>query len=196
MENAVDALIMAGSVLLLIIALTVSISSFTTLKNDADKVMKTESDFDLVADDTGSYLNYIRKGDDIRTVNIETVISTARRIEKEQYTIYIVFKDPSGANQFKKDEYIKKVIVDNTKQQIYDDGEKKIELVKEGESVIRLSISREEYKSIDDKLMGALYKALKDKHFKEYLGEYQEKNAEGVESANKETFRVVTFVEI
>ena len=39
MENASEALIMAGSVLLLIIALTVSISSFSRLKVQTDEIV-------------------------------------------------------------------------------------------------------------------------------------------------------------
>lgn len=40
MENASDALIMAGSVLLLIIALTVSISSFSNLRLQVAELMR------------------------------------------------------------------------------------------------------------------------------------------------------------
>ena len=39
MENATDALIMAGSVLIFLIALSVCVSSFTTLRTEIDQII-------------------------------------------------------------------------------------------------------------------------------------------------------------
>lgn len=193
MENVYDALVMAASVLLLIIALTVSISSFSSLKLEADEIVKADSTFDLVADETGSYLNYIRKSSDVRTVNIETVISSLRRIEKEQYTVYIVFKGGNIPNS--NNAILKQVIVDSKTTQTYNNGAETITLVQSGAKVLEFTLKGSGYKYINDELMEQLYKAIKNKTFKEYIGEYQEKTAEGVDTVNKRTFRVITFVE-
>lgn len=94
MENAVDALIMAGSVLLLIIALSVSISSFTKLRVQVDEIVKTEQTVDLAKDEDGNYINYItNSADDVRTVKAETIISSIRRVPKENFVVCISFKN-------------------------------------------------------------------------------------------------------
>ena len=59
MENATDALIMAGSVLLLIIALTVTISSLSNLRTQAQDILM-ERDRLEIAQDSKGYINYIK----------------------------------------------------------------------------------------------------------------------------------------
>ena len=55
MENATDALIMAGSVLLLIIALTVTISSLSNLRTQAQDILM-ERDRLEIAQDSKEYI--------------------------------------------------------------------------------------------------------------------------------------------
>ena len=99
MENATDAIIMATSVLLLIIALSVSISSLSNLKTQVQDILSQRDEVDLSTysvkndDDTitTSYNNYIKNNTDIdvRKVKAETIITLIRRMRKENYTIYI-----------------------------------------------------------------------------------------------------------
>ena len=64
MEDAVEALYMAAAVLLLLIALTVSISSFTKAKVQVEEINESETGIDLAQDESGQYINYMSKNND------------------------------------------------------------------------------------------------------------------------------------
>lgn len=86
MENATHALIMAFSVMVLVIALTVSIVAFNSAKQTADIIVYTK--------DETNYYQYegIRgKQAENRIVGLETVIPTLYKYYKENYTV--VFKE-------------------------------------------------------------------------------------------------------
>lgn len=186
MENVTDALIMAASVLLLIIALTVSISSFTSLKIQADAIIKQEETIDLtkMGDE---YLNYIRANSDLRTVGIETVASSVRRTIKESYTVYIYFKD----NDISENTELGKTIKEISRDQKYE-GDVIIRANGSG-TVIGFNLKGSDYKNLNDTVISQLYRYIGNKKFKEYLGEYQD-NTDNA-SANKATYRVITYVE-
>ena len=83
MEDAVEALYMAAAVLLLLIALTVSISSFTKAKVQVEEINESETGIDLAQDESGQYINYMSKNNDKnRSVGADTVISSIRRISR------------------------------------------------------------------------------------------------------------------
>ena len=85
MENAVDALKIAFAVFVFVIALTVSVISFTNVKVAADTILYTK--------DETNYYEYqmeIGKAAENRIVGIDTVIPTLFRYYKENYTV--VFK--------------------------------------------------------------------------------------------------------
>ena len=96
MENASDALIMAGQVLILIIALTVCISSFTTLRVGIDSTINQTETIKL-AKDSDLYINFIQSRNDgsTRIVGAETVVSSMYRAIKEDFTMYIRLNDSS-----------------------------------------------------------------------------------------------------
>ena len=61
MENATDALIMAGSIFLLIIALTLSISSFSRVKTQIDDIVLSREKVEYaVNSENNSLLNFIQ----------------------------------------------------------------------------------------------------------------------------------------
>ena len=93
MENIIDALYMGTAVLIFIVALTVSISSFSSVKTEVEKMVNDREAAEMATDSSGRYLNYMQAGTDIRTVDASTIISSIRRIREESYTIYISFKD-------------------------------------------------------------------------------------------------------
>ena len=187
MENASDALIMAASVLLLIIALSVSISSFSNMKSQVDSIITESESIDMAKDESGNYINYIKDADDIRIVDAGTVMSSIRRVFKEQYTLYIKDKDGQTLSTV-----VSQLRKKTEKEQYYNSNP----LIGESVELIRFSLAGETYKYINDDVMKALYENIKDKKYKEYLGIYQEKTGEEISSANKQTFRVITFVEI
>ncbi len=91
MENAVEALKMAFAMLVLVLALSVSIMSFSAARQTADFVLQS-------ADPTATY-EYNAEGQENRIVGLETVIPTLYKYSIENYSI--VFKQAS-ANQVDK----------------------------------------------------------------------------------------------
>lgn len=182
MENATEALIMAGSVLLLIIALTVSISSLSNLRTQAQDILMERDKIEITQDSNG-YLNYIKNDDkDIRTVGIESVISAIRRMWKEDYTIYI-------ATSSILTEIPQELRVGNV------ENLNNTEII-QGKNIIKLSQAGVGNQLIkDENTMIEIYSNLKEKKFKEYIGIYQNKAIEGVSEANKNTYKIITFVE-
>lgn len=199
MENATDALLMAASVLLLIIALTVSISSFTSMKNQVDVILQQEEETDLAIgeitnpDGTTSYyyLNYVEGAESVRTVAADTVISTIRRMMKEEYTVIIsgdCIENGTGLNDFKEAGIIKTLTTDDQTH----DG---VTIIGQGTDIFELSIDSNYATYITNSYIEKLYKAIKGSTFKEYLGIWQD-GSEVVSDANKETYRIITFVEV
>lgn len=182
MENATEALIMAGSVLLLIIALTVSISSLSNLRTQAQDILM-ERDRTEITQDSKGYINYIKNDDkDIRIVGIESVISSIRRMWKEDYTIYLATNNLLTGIP----EELRVSNVENlSNTQII-----------QGKNIIKLSQAGVGNQLVkDEKIITEIYNSLKDKKFKEYIGIYQNKAIEGVSEANKNTYKIITFVE-
>lgn len=184
MENATDALIMAGSVLIFLIALSVCVSSFTTLRTEIDQIIEQTETVDM-AQKNGEYVNYIKKSDDaIRVVGSETVVSSMYRAKKENYVIYIVLKNSlRNSKEFEKIGMIVKI----------PDIKKSADniIINKSVNVIKL-IGSYDFDYILNKLN--LYDSIKDKKFEEYLGVYQDNT--DVTEENKITYRIITYVEI
>ena len=185
MENASEALIMAGAVLILIIALTISMSSFTAMRTQIDEITQAETKLDLVKDGA-NYINYeTATENDARVVGIETVISSIYRVPKENYIIYIKSDNYGSAKTTTLgDEGAQDQFIGSTK------------LIDKDEEILKIEINKYGSNSVIDKLLGdkSFYNENKDNKFYEYLGEYQE-NKPNVDAANRETYRVITYVQ-
>ena len=94
MENAVDALKMAGSVLLFVIALSVAILSFTNARQAIDSVLEY-SDRESLTIEGDPRFYYLSGGnnDTSRYVGKETIIPAIYRAYKENYKIVFKFND-------------------------------------------------------------------------------------------------------
>ncbi len=92
MENAVDALKMAGSVLLFIIGLTTAILSFSQAREAVDTVLAYSDRPSLDYEDERFFYNANQNGTD-RYVGLETIIPTIYRSYKENYRIVFDFPD-------------------------------------------------------------------------------------------------------
>ena len=197
MENATEALIMAGSVLLLIIALTVSISSFTSLKNQVDGIIQQGEETELAQaqDEEGNYyyLNYIKNADDIRTVGVETVISSIRRLRRESYTVYIYLNDET-MKDIKRNNILNDygIITTSSKKQEYNGTQ----IIPNEAEILQFLLKGSGYQSISNEVMEELREIIKNNNFKEYLGIYQKADTtDNVSSANKTTYRIITYVQ-
>lgn len=185
MENASEALIMAGQVLLFIIALTICISSFTNLRAEADVLIGKDETVEM-AKNGDQYINYMQsKGNNsIRTVDASAVVSSMYRILKGDYTIYLKLKNESYNSLDPK--FI------NITSAEYD-----TKYIKKGEQIIKIKIGRDTNEKISSVLNeGKLYDNIKNKTFSEYLGEYKESTGGAVSSAEKQTKRIITYIEL
>ena len=188
MENATQALLMAASVLLLIVALTISISSFATLKVQVEDIVDARDEVLLTKDESGGYLNYIKNDDnDVRTVGVETIISAFRRLRKEQYIIYIKAKN-ENLSQIR-EKYAD--LITTSEAQKYNNSE----IIEKNTEIIKLSASGAQNRYLDDdNFINSLYEILNGNTYKEYIGIYQNK-ADSVSEANKVTYKIITFVQ-
>lgn len=102
MENATDALKMAGSVLLFVLALSLSIFMITQARKTIDAVLKfsDRESMTIENDDRFYYLSDSAKKE--RYVGKETIIPATYRAYKERYKIVFQFND-SSYYLFKKD---------------------------------------------------------------------------------------------
>lgn len=219
MENASEAIIMAGSVMLLLIALTISISSLANIKTQTQSILDSRDQVDMSQDQKGDYINYIATKDsseDVRSVGVDGIISELRRMKKENFTIYIVPID--SRFEFIKQQFKNaKLVYKSTKKQEYIDAKNRtITLIPQDTTIIELSMAVEKQtvlfyytpppqgqppiqqppiQEVNREFVRELYDKFKDATFKEYIGIYQEKTAEGVSEPNKETKKIITFVQ-
>lgn len=197
MENASDALIMAGQMLIFIVALTVCISSFTTVRAEVNRIVGENEEIRM-AKDGDTYLNYIesKKSSSTRVVGSEAVVTSMYRAIKEDYVIYIKFKRYNkqiGTNQ-----YITKMNA-TVDSKIIKDGQP---IIKVNDKLIKITIGSDTNQNINSVLRStngggvSVFDIMREKKFNEYLGEYQKSSAEGVTSENKEVYRIITYVEV
>lgn len=193
MENATDALIMAGSIFLLIIALTLSISSFSRVKTQIDDIVLAREKVEYaVNSNDNSLLNFIQSNTKYtRTVTFETIATSLRRLRKEEFDVYIIFKNSDlgdFANELKttlnKDDYFGDIEIT---------GEK---------AVLKFSISGAANKYLEDKnsdnfdkSLNLLYNKVGTKKFKEYYGVYKQKTDDGVSNIEKKDIKIITYEE-
>lgn len=185
MENASDALIMAGQVLIFIIALTVCISSFTTVRTQINKIVGQTDEIRL-AKDGETYLNYMESDKEkaIRIVGSDTLVSSMTRSIKENYVVYVKLngdQDLGGIDTIK----AAADLVINGKTLV----------TKKDDTLIKVKAGANSNQSINKILEDKLFDIIKDKTFYEYLGEYQEYSSSGVSTENKEVRRIITYIE-
>lgn len=188
MENASDALLMAGQVLVFIIALTICISSFTNLRAEVNQLIGQEETIEMVKG-TNGYINYMDSKDAnaTRRVSAETLISSMYRATKENYIIYIVAEDCEAIRGGTGDS-----AVDLTEAEFSLTIAGK-PVITVGQKMIKITIGSNTNQDINTKLKNGFYEDIKDLSFYEYLGEYQ--NNSEVTSENKQTYRVITYIE-
>ncbi len=191
MENVSDALIMAGQVLIFIIALTVCISSFTTLRMGIDSTINQTETIKFAKDSDG-YINFIQSRDNgsTRIVGAETVVSSMYRAIKEDFIMYLELSNSTFESvKIKIGEIIKEKNKDGVEI-----GSYKI-LYDTTNKWIKITIANDANYRANALLKNGLYEIIKDKKFDERLGEYQENTNEGVSSENKKTYRIITYKE-
>lgn len=102
MENVADAVKMAGSILLFVIALSVAVFSFSQARETISTVLKLSDRETLTIQGDENY--YYLTGDTNRYVGLETILPSIYRAYKENFKIvfkfpdndYYIYKDKEG----------------------------------------------------------------------------------------------------
>ena len=195
MENASEALKIAFAVLLFVMALTLSISSFSQA-NEAVRNITTLRDRE-------SQYTYVEPSANLtRTVGIETVVSTMYRSYKENIEIHFFQDDGVTVTPFAL--YNDTDIYGNITEQVYcinlaNEGfasqqaaKEHLDIIVGGSRVLNqkeLSV-RKAYKNVlIPRYQNGLYDVLKNEKFEEKLGEYYQ--GSGATEVKK---RVITYI--
>ena len=119
MENAADALKMAGSVLLFVIALSVAILAFSQAREAIDVVLKYSDRESLTISNDDRFYYLSKSSDKRRYVGKETIIPTIYRAYKEKFKI--IFEFPDDYYLFKNSAGEKVCKIDLSKQSLGSD---------------------------------------------------------------------------
>ena len=203
MENAVDALKMAGAVILFVLAISVAIVSFGQAREAADTILDYK-DRETVYIDGNLY--YKTTGTE-RTVGLETIIPTIYRAYIENYKIVFEgLNEPIYTLKLSGNTKIAKYTIDLETKTTTD-----------GLQIIYVTLANDEQKS--EFLCGILYNdftksgsaenfkkkynvelptnslisRLKGKKITEYLGVYYQNDNEDVPDVNKTEKRIITY---
>lgn len=203
MENAVDALKMAGAVLLFVLAISVAIVSFGQARETADTILDYK-DRETVYIDGNLY--YRATGTE-RTVGLETIIPTIYRAYIENYKIVFEgLNEPIYTLKLSGNTKIAKYTIDLETKTTTD-----------GIQINNVALANDEQKS--EFLCGILYNdftksgsaenfkkkynvelptnslisRLKGKKITEYLGVYYQNDNEDVPDVNKTEKRIITY---
>ena len=209
MENAADALKMAGAVLLFVLALSIIILAFGQARESADTIIDYKDRETFYIDS-----EYYYSGDTSeRIVNLETVIPSVFRaylenykivfegLQKPLYELKVTYQNENG---IKVTETIQKRSLDletnkNTKYEnvvLANDDQKREFLcgILYGDysiSGIKDKFEKKFRISLDDNC--DLYSQLKNKEITEYLGVYYQNDDINVPNVNKTEKRVITY---
>ena len=194
MDNGAEALYIAAAVLVFMLALSLTLSSFSTFRNDLESFILADERADTAAiiekDEDGiakqNFINYISSSEECRTVGIESVVNSLYRVYKENYIVVIKLQNPDDYNAFTNSGGVLKDysgmlirgndIKANIKKQDYiKDGNSKT-LIGLNDTILVFSIpsAKNDDKYINKALDAGLYNLLKDKTFTEYTGVYYE----------------------
>ena len=189
MENASDALIMAGQVLIFIVALTICISSFTNVRAEVNRIVGQNEEIRL-AKNGSTYINYIesKNSSSTRIVGSETLVSSMYRAIKEDYVIYIktdVYNSIGTSSDIVKR-------IQATKELKTSNG---TTIISPGDILIKVTIGSVANQNVNEVLKEELFNKIRNLNFREYLGEYQNESDSGVASVNKEVYRIITYVQ-
>lgn len=198
MENAAEALKMAFGYMMFVLALTISISSFSQARETIDAIITIK--------DRDTEYTYV-EAQDKQIVGIETIIPTIYKAYKENFKIifYKSYVDENNNEPYYLYYSVDKYNPNNKTQINYIDLEKEI-FANAQEAIDHINILLNKRPTdINNKYYNqfmypdGLYNELKDKKFEEILGEYYlEDSQAGYETdtieANKTKKRVITYI--
>ena len=187
MENSVEALKMAGNILIFVVAITITISCFTSAIQSLNAIFDMQTADEFVTDADGNYLNFVNFDGGTREVTIETIIPSMYRAYKENYAIY--FYKSNGTP----------LVIYETEKGKDTVGINYIDLEKEVYTNSEAAIAGLQELLYTDKCKKdskGLYNYLQGKSFIEKQGEYYTDDITGGENTaevNKTKKRIITY---
>lgn len=209
MENAAEALKMAGAVLLFVLALSIIIFSFGQVRQSADTILDYRDRETAYIDTnfyyTPTYVNGVVSTE--RNVGLETILPSVIRAYLENYKIVFDGLDkPIYKIKNKNGEEVSKYTLDLETNQnliyknaVLANNEQKINFIKGVFYGPSKNYDFATMKSDFDKLgidinsINPLYDQLSGKKVQEYLGIYYQSDEENVPDVNKTKKRVITY---
>ena len=204
MENASDALMMAFAVLVFVLALSITISSFSLARQTSQMIMDS-------TDRTYDY-TYVSIGDTKREVGAETIVPTLYRAYKENYVIRFFESngDPLMVYQRKVQGSYEKTNEINLEQEAIGNQKKATLFIDTLLNNNKLEESFPNIKELDSLQTSGFYGIIKEASFKEELGIYyiedllkegsnyetSEEYDTQVSNANKTEKRVITYTKV
>lgn len=198
MENAAEALKMAFGYLMFVLALTISISSFSQARETIDAIVTIK--------DKETEYTYV-ESQDKKVVGVETIIPTIYKAYKENFRIvfYKSYTDENNNEPYYLYYSVDKYNPNNKtpinyidlEQEIFADAQEAIDHINILLNKRSTDINSKYYNQF--MYSDGLYDELKDKKFEEILGEYYlEDSQAGYETdtieANKTKKRVITYI--
>lgn len=198
MENAAEALKMAGAVLIFVLALSIIILSFNQVRETADIILDYRDRETMYID--GNY--YYQSSGTERQVGLETVIPSIIRAYTENYKIVFEgLKDPIYVITLSDGTKVEKYSLDletnqdsEYKNVILANNDQKAEFLC-GILYHKFEKNQTEFESKFNIKLGdkSLYDQLKNTTIKEYLGVYYQDDNENVPDVNKTEKRIITY---
>ncbi len=196
MENAVDALKIAASVLLFTIALSVAITSFGQVRHTADTVLEIQ---DRETEYIDGNFYYESNNELARTVSLETVIPTIYRVYYENYRIVFNFKngdtDPlytNISNDIKEKRY--SLDLDYETKIAHSNSKQKVDLLLNALVYGKTNMEYDKLYRTKIKLPSkSLIERLNNCEIKEKLGVYYPNDNPNTPEANKIEKRIITY---
>lgn len=192
MENATDALYIAGAMMLFLIALSVTMFSITSLRQSTDAIF-SETETISMAKGSEGYINFMesKENGSVRIVGSETAMSNIYRAIKENFVVYL--KLSNSSYDVLRGKHIENLTISQATQNIKVGDNNIISI---DDDIIKITLGRDTNQEIISIFSNGLYDVIKDKSFYEYMGEYQDYTEDGVSTENKKINRIVTYVEI
>ena len=201
MENATEALKIAFGVMMFVLALTLSITSFSQATQAVEGIT-------YMSDRETTYTYVKPASNSNRIVGVETIIPTMYNAYKENYKVYFYesFTDENNNVPMYLYKYVDPNVATPDTDVYYVDLEREI-FSSANEAIEHLDIllgSRSKATKYTEQFIHSegLYEFLKDKKFEEILGEYYQEDAldaangtsSGILDVNKTKKRIITYV--
>lgn len=201
MENAAEALKMAFGVLMLVLALTLCISSFSQAREAVDSII-------TIKDRETSYTYLASSDDSIRIVGIETVVPTMYKAYKENFEVHFLKADGTDLVLYKYQDQngntrdISKIDLESEEHADSQRAINRLDYILSGTEKGPNDPAKKEVASITGGTSG-LYQYFKNRKFEEQMGEYYQEDKEGkttdengatILDINKSKKRVITYI--